>query len=105
MEVLKIHYYLLFAFVVSFFLVLFGESGVLSAYKLSQEKMKLEKHIEFLEAENAKLTKNIKRMQTDPTFQEAMVREKLSYVQPDELIFEFPRYHENRNNRNRASRL
>lgn len=86
---LRLHYLFALAFAVSFYLVIFGESGLVAAYHLSQEKGKLEDRIQQLRDENIELEKNIVLMQTDRTFQESVIRRKLSYLKKDELIFDF----------------
>lgn len=86
---MKLGYIFLTAFLVSVGIVLFGEAGLLSAYKLSQENARLEARIENLQGENAKLLHDIENVQKSARLLEHTIRSSLSLVAPDELLFEF----------------
>jgi cell division protein FtsB len=86
---LKIGYIFLAAFLVSVGIVLFGEAGLLSAYKLSQQNARLEGRIETLQRDNEKLLREIEAVQKSPRRLEYTIRSSLSLVGPDELLFEF----------------
>jgi cell division protein FtsB len=85
----KIGYIFLFAFVISVGIVLFGEAGLLSAYRASQNNAKFEARIESLLAENARLLHDIDSVQKSPRKLEHTIRSSLSLVAPDEILFEF----------------
>ncbi len=74
---------------VSVGIVLFGEAGLLSAYKASQENARLESRIDTLQRDNAKLLHEIEAVQKSPRRLEHTIRASLSLVGPDELLFEF----------------
>jgi cell division protein FtsB len=86
---LKIGYFFLAAFFISLGIVIFGDVGLLSAYKVSQENASLELRIETLQRENARLLHDIESIQRSGNKQEHMVRTSLSLLAPDELLFEF----------------
>ena len=86
---MKIGYIFLGAFLVSVGIVLFGEAGLLSAYKASQENARLESRIDTLQRDNAKLLHEIEAVQKSPRRLEHTIRASLSLVGPDELLFEF----------------
>lgn len=86
---MKIGYIFLAAFLVSVGIVLFGEAGLLSAYRWSQENARLEARIESLQGENAALLHDIESVQKSPRRLEHTIRSSLSLVAPDELLFEF----------------
>lgn len=86
---MKIGYIFLFAFVISVGIVLFGEAGLLSAYRASQNNARLEARVDSLLAENARLLREIDSVQKSPRKLEHTIRSNLSLVAPDEILFEF----------------
>lgn len=86
---MKLGYIFLSAFLVSVGIVLFGEAGLLSAYRLSQENARLEARIDTLQSENARLLHDIESVQKSPRKLEHTIRSSLSLVAPDEILFEF----------------
>ncbi len=86
---MKLGYVILGAFLVSFALVLFGEAGLLSAYKLSQENARLEARIDQLQEEKQKLLQEIEKIQTNSAHLEHVIRKNLTLVAPDEIVYEF----------------
>jgi cell division protein FtsB len=86
---MKLGYIILFTFAISIGVVLFGEVGLLSAYRSSQNNAKFEARIENLQAENARLIHDIDSVQRNGRKLEHTIRSSLSLVAPDELLFEF----------------
>ena len=86
---MKIGYIFFAAFLVSVGIVIFGEAGLLSAYRASQENARLEARIDSLQAENSKLLLDIESVQKSPRRLEHTIRSSLSLVAPDEILFEF----------------
>ncbi|HEY8280284.1 MAG TPA: septum formation initiator family protein [Bdellovibrionota bacterium] len=86
---MKLGYVFLAAFLVSVGIVLFGEAGLLSAFKASQANAALEARVSVLQAENAKLAKEIESVQKSPRKLEHTIRSSLSLVAPDEILYEF----------------
>ena len=86
---MKLSYLFLAAFLISFCLVLFGEAGLLSAYRMSQEKAKLEGRIQRLVNENIELESKIEAIQKDPIALEHEVRKSLSLVADGEILIKF----------------
>lgn len=86
---MKLSYLFLAAFVISFGVVIFGEAGLISAYKMSQEKAKLEARIDRLSSENHELTTKIDAIQKDPIALEHEIRKSLSLVSGDEVLIKF----------------
>jgi cell division protein FtsB len=86
---LKIGYVFLAAFAASLGIVLFGEAGLLSAYKWSQANARLEARIDTLQAENARLLHEIEGVQKSSRKLEHTIRSSLSLVGPDEVLYEF----------------
>ena len=86
---MKLSYFFLAAFVISFGVVIFGEAGLITAYKMSQEKAKLEARIERLSSENRELTLKIDAIRKDPIALEHEIRKSLSLVSADEILIKF----------------
>lgn len=86
---MKLGYLFLGAFLISVGIVLFGEAGLLSAYKKSQENARLEARINNLQRENAKLLYDIESVQKSPRRLEQTIRRSLSLTAPDEILYEF----------------
>jgi cell division protein FtsB len=86
---LKVGYFFLAAFLVSLGIALFGDVGLLSAYRISQDNAKLEARIERLQEENQRFNQDIEAIQTSNQHLELTIRKNLSLVAPDEIMFEF----------------
>lgn len=86
---MKIGYFFLAAFAVSLGVVVFGEAGLLSAYRASQNNARLEARVETLQAENATLMHDIEAVQKSSRKLEHTIRSSLSLVGQDEMVFEF----------------
>ena len=86
---MKLGYIFLAAFVIAIGIVLFGEAGLVSAYKKSQDNAHLETRIESLQAENSRLQHEIEQIQKNPRHLEHTIRKSLSLLASDELLFEF----------------
>ena len=74
---------------ISFSIILFGDRGVVSAYRAKIKKEKLKKEITQLEESNKKLRKKIELIRNDDSFLEDIIREKLSLVQEKEILVKF----------------
>ena len=86
---MKLGYVFLAAFSVSFGIVLFGEAGLLSAYRASQQNARLEARIETLQEENLRLEHDIESVQKSARRLEHTIRASLSLVGQDEILYEF----------------
>lgn len=86
---MKLGYVFLTAFLVSVGIVLFGEAGLLSAYRASQENARLSARIHSLEGENTRILHDIESIQKSAHRLEHTIRASLSLVAPDEILFEF----------------
>lgn len=86
---MKLSYLFLVSFLVSFGIVLFGDVGLLSAFRISQENARLEARIDTLQKENANLLYDIESIQRSSRKLETMIRKNLSFVATDEVIYDF----------------
>ena len=86
---MKLGYLLIAAFSISLGVIIFGEGGLIPAFRFSQEKVQLEQRIRKLEEDNQDLRRQIRSFETDSAFQEYTIRKSLSLVGEDEILFEF----------------
>lgn len=86
---MKLGYFFLAAFLISLGVVVFGEAGLLSAYRQSQDNAQLESRVISIQRENDRLLSDIDAIQKNPKRLELVIRSNLSLVAPDEILFEF----------------
>lgn len=76
--------------VVAVLWVLFAPgSGVLALYKKRQELLNLQAKTAQLEQENAKLQKDIDRLQNDPRYLEEVARRDYGLLRTNERVYDF----------------
>lgn len=63
--------------------------GLVRLVQLHRERAELAREIEYLQATNAGLAAEAHGLKTDPGRIEAIAREELGLVKPDEIIYEF----------------
>lgn len=69
---------------------LMGDRGLLRLYQLHRTRAALIQEIEELTANNAILAEEVRVLRTDPGRVEAIAREDLGLVKPEDLVYEFP---------------
>lgn len=67
----------------------FGNSGVLQAYRLANARYEFGQRIKALESEKSVLESALSGLERDPLSQERAIRESLGFVRENELVFEF----------------
>jgi cell division protein FtsB len=65
---------------------LFGERGMLGLRKAREEHARLLHEVEALEADNARLSAQIRALRSDPLVVERMAREILGMARPGEIV-------------------
>lgn len=86
---MKFSYLFAAAFAVSFLMVIFGEAGLVSAYRKSQEKARLQARMERLLVDKSLLERKIEAVQRDPIALENEIRRSLSLVADREILIKF----------------
>lgn len=66
----------------------FGNSGLIQAYRLSQVRRDMTLRVAALENERVRLQRTLRSLEHDPFVQEQTIRETLGFVRPTELVFE-----------------
>ena len=67
----------------------FGNSGLLQAYRLSRVQRDLDLRVRALENDHVRLQTMAQALEKDPLVQEYAIRETLGFVRDKELVFEF----------------
>ena len=67
--------------------VVFGANGMVVYYGKRTEYQRLEKEVQQLQAENERITQQIKALKTDPATIEREAREQLRYARPGEVVY------------------
>lgn len=70
--------------------IAFGENGMISYFHKRDEAMKLQQQILELQQENARVSRQIESLKTDPKTIEREAREQLRYARPGEVIYTLP---------------
>src|SRR3954468_3749468 len=72
------------------FHIAFGQNGMISYMHKRDESRKLQQQITDLQQENARISKQIGALKTDPKTIEREAREQLRYARPGEVIYTLP---------------
>jgi len=72
------------------FHIAFGQNGMISYMHKRDESRKLQQQISDLQQENARISKQIGALKTDPKTIEREAREQLRYARPGEVIYTLP---------------
>jgi cell division protein FtsB len=72
------------------FHIAFGQNGMISYMHKREESRKLQLQITNLQQENARISKEIESLKTDPKTIEREAREQLRYARPGEVIYTLP---------------
>ncbi len=70
--------------------VVFGQNGWVAYHEKKQEYQRLQVEVQQMQAENDRVTKQIKSLKTDPKAIEKEAREQLHYANPNEVIVVMP---------------
>lgn len=71
-------------------LALFGDKGILKTLQMHKYKDSLRETIAELEADNARLRREIEALRNDHRYLEGLARRELGMVKDDELVYQFP---------------
>ena len=74
-------------FLLLLLMAVFHENGILNAYQLEQEQLKIKHENEYLRTMNEKLRKEISGLKSDPYEIEKVAREKLHLVKPGDQVY------------------
>ena len=68
---------------------IFGQRGLMSLVRARRQAEVLKTETARIRDENARLTEEIRLLQTDNAYVERLAREELGMVKPGELVFQF----------------
>ncbi len=69
---------------------LFGDNGVVDLIRRHQYRQQLQSQVDQLRRENEQLHREIEALKSDWRTIEAIARQKLGMVRPDEVVYQFP---------------
>lgn len=70
--------------------MVWGPGGILEYHELKDQYAALQAHISHLDAQNRALSRDIRLLQSDDSYIEKMVRERLRYLRDNEIVYIFP---------------
>ena len=68
-------------------MAVFHENGILNAYHLEQEQLKMKNENEILRARNEKFRLEIDALKSDPYEIEKIARERLNLIKPGDQVY------------------
>ena len=68
-------------------MAVFHENGILNAYHLEQEQLKMKHENESLQVLNEKFRQEINALKSDPYEIEKIAREKLNLIKPGDQVY------------------
>ena len=68
-------------------MAVFHENGILNAYRLEQEQLKMKNENEILPARNEKFRLEIDALKSDPYEIEKIARERLNLIKPGDQVY------------------
>lgn len=66
---------------------IFGEMGVVKYYRMKAQYNALTGEIAKLKRDNAKFTKQVRALRSDPAYLERLARDKLGLARPGEIVY------------------
>ena len=69
--------------------MIWGQNGLLAFQDLKEQLASLKKAKVELDAQNLRLSHEIRLLKTDQAYQEKMIRQKLRYIRDNELVYIF----------------
>ena len=70
-------------------LAMWGDRGLLAMWQRERDLILFDQQLVALKQENARLSEEIERLNTDLVYIEKIAREELGLVRPGEIVFEF----------------
>ncbi len=66
-----------------------GDNGLLDVIRKKEHLHAIEAKNQKMESRNQELYRRVKRLKTDPRYLEYVIRQQLSVVGPDQIVFKF----------------
>lgn len=82
-----VHLLLLFVTLVLVIDALVGEKGLLESMRARRQYEQLDRSVDDLKRENARLREQMRRLNEDPAAIESLAREELGLMRPGEIVF------------------
>ncbi|MBQ7618316.1 MAG: septum formation initiator family protein [Desulfovibrio sp.] len=72
-----------------FFLMVWGQNGLMTLRELKSQRHSLEEQLGELENRGMQLSQEIRLLKTDKDYQERMIRQRLRYIRDNEIVYIF----------------
>jgi cell division protein FtsB len=72
------------------FRLIWSDQGVFAYLELKNRYEQLQARIDAVDGESLDLSQEIRRLKSDPAYQEKVVRERMNFVKKDEILYIFP---------------
>lgn len=72
------------------FRLIWSDQGVFAYLELKNRYEALQTKIEGVDSQSLDLSQEIRRLKSDPGYQEKVVRERMNFVKKDEILYIFP---------------
>ncbi len=80
---------LIFAILLLWCFIVFGDKGIIRIIQLRRERDRIIAEVNRLQEENNRLNEEIKRLREDPRYLESVARRDLGLVKDNEILFIF----------------
>lgn len=75
--------------VVLFFRLIWSEHGIIAYMNMRNRSVKLESQLRDVDARSLELSKEIRRLKSDRSYQEKVIRDRMNYVKENEVLYIF----------------
>ena len=72
-----------------FMVIIFGDNGLIDLNRKKTRLKEIQAENQAIEKENFRLYRRVNRLKNDPEFLEYIIRQELSLIGEDELVFKF----------------
>lgn len=72
------------------FRLIWSDQGVFAYLELKGRYELLQSKIDAVDEESLDLSQEIRRLKSDPAYQEKIIRERMNFVKKDEILYIFP---------------
>ena len=80
---------LIFVNVILLFRLVWTEHGIFAYMNMRKRSEKLQSQLQEVDARSLELSKEIRRLKNDRSYQETVIRERLNYVKENEVLYIF----------------
>jgi cell division protein FtsB len=83
-------FFLVFLNLFLFFRLIWSDQGVFAYIDLKHRYRKLKQQLEEVDEKSRNVSREIRRLKSDKSYQEKVVRERMNFVKENEVLYVFP---------------